>query len=504
MNVFCKNFAKVKKATNQNRYQFLNHIKGKINLMKTINQNYINGNFVQINSDKFITLKNPSNEEDIASVYLSTKTDLNKAINAAKKAQISFSKTSIEQRKEILQNIYHELIKKEDELNDIATIEYGAPINTTKRRTKNAINLFLEMQEIMNEYDYEKRDKFSITIKEGVGVIGVIIPWNAAYAHLCGNIAPAIAMGCTLVIKPSEFNALETQLFLECLHKAKIPKGVINVVNGTGESIGEALVKSKKIDAISFIGSSFTGEKIYKNSSKTIKKITLELGGKSPSIILEDANLDEVIPEVLDAAFSNSGQACHAGSRLIVPKSKIKEIEKLLISNIEKLKIGNPADESVKIGPMINEKQFKSVQNYIQSGIHEGAKLLIGGVGKPENIKNGYFIKPTIFICEHQNYKIVKEEIFGPVLSVLTYENEDEALKMANDTDFGLSAYVFTNNEQKALYFAKNIKSGRVLINTASSSAPYPPFGGMKLSGIGRMGGKYSLDEFSEIKSILF
>lgn len=472
--------------------------------MKIVDKNYINGEFVKTSSDEFLILKNPTNEKEIAKVYLSTKKEVKNAINSARTALVSFSKTSLKQRKEILQNIYNELIKKEDELNKIATIEYGAPINTTKRRTRNAINLFLEMQKIMDEYDYEKRDEFSLTIKEGVGVIGVIIPWNATYAHLCTNIAPAIAMGCTLVIKPSEFNALETELFLECLDKAKIPKGVINIVNGTGKIVGETLVKSKKIDAVSFIGNSITGKKIYKNASKTIKKIVLELGGKSPSIILKDANLKEVMPKVIDAAFSNSGQACHAGSRLIIPKSKLQETEKLLIEEIQKIKIGNPANKDVKIGPMINERQYKNVQNYIQSGINEGARLLIGGLGKPENIQKGYFVKPTIFVCEHQNYKIVNEEIFGPVLCILTYQDENEALEIANNTDFGLSAYVFTNDEKKALYFAKNIKSGRVLINTASSSAPYPPFGGMKFSGIGRMGGKYSLDEFSEIKSVLF
>ncbi|MDR0467574.1 MAG: aldehyde dehydrogenase family protein [Campylobacteraceae bacterium] len=472
--------------------------------MKTINKNYINGKFVKTSSKKFIILKNPTNEENIAKLYLGTKNDIKNALFAAKETLATFSKTSLKERKEILQNIYNELIKKENELNKIATIEYGAPINTTKRRTKNAINLFLEMQKIIDEYEYEKRDEFSLTLREGVGVIGVIIPWNATYAHLCGNIAPAIAMGCTLVIKPSEFNALETELFLECLDRANIPKGVINVVNGTGETIGEMLTKSEEIDAISFIGSSNTGKKIYKNASKTIKRIVLELGGKSPSIILEDVSLEEVIPKVIDVAFSNSGQACHAGSRLIVPKSKLQEVEKLLVENIKKLKIGDPSDESVKIGPMINEKQYKNVQTYIQSGIDEGAKLLCGGAEKMEGFDRGYFVKPTIFVCEHQNYKIVKEEIFGPVLSVLSYESEDEAVEIANNTEFGLSAYIFTNDDKKALHFAKNIKSGRVLINRASSPAPYPPFGGMKQSGIGRMGGKYSLDEFSEIKSILF
>lgn len=472
--------------------------------MKIIDFNYIDGKFKKTGSSEMIFLKNPTTEQDVAKVYLSGKNELNIAVEAALVAQKTFSQTSIQERQEILQRIYNELSKQEKQLNDIASLESGIVIKTTQRRTRNAINLFLTIKEELNQYDFVKKDDYSMTIKEGVGVIGAIIPWNATYAHLCGNIAPAIAMGCTLVIKPSELNAFEVKAFMDCLHKAKIPKGVVNIVNGTGNTIGEALVKHSDINAISFIGSSKVGKKIYKNSSKTIKRITLELGGKSPTILLEDANVEKSIPKVIEAAFSNSGQACHAGSRLIVPKTKLHNVERLLIENLKNLKIGNPLENDTNIGPLINQKQFNTVQSYIQDGISKGAKLVYGGLGKPENTKNGYFVKPTVFTCKNQNIKIAKEEIFGPVLCVLAYENESEALKIANDTSFGLSAYVFSEDEKKALEFAKNIKSGRVLINQASSKASYPPFGGMKQSGLGRMGGKYSMDAFCEIKSILF
>ncbi|AHJ11495.1 aldehyde dehydrogenase family protein [Sulfurospirillum multivorans] len=472
--------------------------------MKIIDQNYINGEFKKIDSSKSLTLKNPTTEEEIAQIYLSMPSEMDEAIHCAATTFESFSKTSIQERMEILQHIHDELIKHEERLIDLAVLEFGATITTTRRRTKNAINLFLAIKEELKSYDFIKKDDYSITIKEGVGVIGVIIPWNANLAHLCSNIAPAIALGCTLVIKPSEFNALETQAFLECLHRANVPKGVVNVVHGTGESVGEILTKHPLVNAISFIGSTKTGKKIFENCSKTIKRMTLELGGKSPTILLEDANLAKVIPHVLSSAYSNSGQACHAGSRLLVPKAKLNEVKRLLLETIQKLTIGDPKNEETKIGPMINQTQFNTVQAYIKSGIEEGAQLLCGGLGRVQEFEKGYFVKPTVFICHDQTLKIVQEEIFGPVLCVLPYESEQEALSMANDTLFGLSAYVFSSDETKAYEFAKQIRSGRVLINTAASKAKNPPFGGMKQSGLGRMGGRYSMDAFCEIKSILF
>jgi aldehyde dehydrogenase (NAD+) len=472
--------------------------------MKIIDQNYINGEFKKIDSSKNLTLKNPTTEEDIAQIYLSTPAAMEEAIHCAATTFESFSHTSVEERMEILQRIHDELSQHEERLIDLAVLEFGATITTTRRRTKNAINLFLAIKEELKRYDFITKDDYSMTIKEGVGIIGVIIPWNANLAHLCSNIAPAIALGCTLVIKPSEFNALETQAFLECLHRANVPKGVVNVVHGTGEVVGEILTKHPLVNAISFIGSTKTGKKIFENCSKTIKRMTLELGGKSPTVLLEDADFAKVIPHVLSSAYSNSGQACHAGSRLLVPKAKLNEVKLLLLETIQKLTIGDPKNEETKIGPMINQTQFNTVQNYIQSGIEEGAQLLCGGLGRVQGFEKGYFVKPTVFICQDQTLKIVQEEIFGPVLSVLTYESEAEALIMANNTLFGLSAYVFSSDETKAYEFAKQIRSGRVLINTSASKAKNPPFGGMKQSGLGRMGGRYSMDAFCEIKSILF
>lgn len=404
----------------------------------------------------------------------------------------------------ILERLHDELKKDEEHLVNLAVLEFGATIATTQRRTRNAIQLFLDIKEELKHYDFVKKEADSMVIKEGVGVIGVIIPWNANLAHLCGNIAPAIAMGCTLVIKPSEFNPLETEAFLACLERANVPKGVINIVHGTGESVGEVLTKSPLVNAISFIGSTRTGKRIFANCADTIKRMTLELGGKSPTVLLEDASFDEVIPQVLSSAFSNSGQACHAGSRLLVPKAQLAHIEALLVSHIEQLRIGDPVLPQTQIGPMINERQFNTVQAYIQSGLDEGARLLCGGLGRALGYEKGYFVKPTVFVCHDEAFKIVQEEIFGPVLCVIPYDTEEEALSIANHTIFGLSAYVFSKDEARALAFAKKIRSGRVLINTAASKVKNPPFGGMKQSGLGRMGGRYSMDAFCEIKSVLY
>jgi len=472
--------------------------------MKIIDHNYINGAFTPIRSHESLILKNPTTEEAIAQIYLSTPQAMDEAITCAAQTFETFSKTSIEERMQMLERLHDALSERESELIDLAVLEFGATITTTRRRTKNAIRLFLDIKDELQTYDFIKQDAFSITLKEGVGVIGVIIPWNANLAHLCGNIAPAIAMGCTLVIKPSELNALETQAFLECVHKAGIPKGVINVVQGTGEGVGEALTSHPLINAVSFIGSTKTGKRIFEKCAKSVKRMTLELGGKSPTVLLEDASFEKAIPHVLSSAFSNSGQACHAGSRLLVPKARLAETERLLLEAVARLRIGDPKEESTHIGPMITQTQFNTVQSYIQSGIDAKARLLCGGLGRAEGLTRGYFVKPTIFICEDEDLKIVQEEIFGPVLCVLTYENEAEAQRMANHTIFGLSAYVFSDDEQRALAFAKQIRSGRVLINTATSNAKTPPFGGMKQSGLGRMGGRYSMDAFSEIKSILF
>lgn len=472
--------------------------------MKIVENNYINGMFVKARGATKQTIINPTNEEILCEILLGNKADINSAVKSAKEAFITFKHFTLEQKCEILQNIHEELLKAEDELNELAILEFGSNIATTKRRTKAAIDSFLAVAKELKKYKFKiKNDKYSFILKEPVGIIGAIIPWNACYAHLSSNIAPSIAANCCLVIKPSELNALESEAYMKCLHKAGIPKGVVNIVNGNGKIAGEALVKHKDINAISFIGSSTTGRRIFKNASSTIKRLVLELGGKSPAILLKSSNFSKDIPEILISTFSNNGQACHAGTRLLVPKNRLEEVENLLIKEISSLNVGDPKEAKTQIGPMINKAQYERVQNYINDGIKEGAKVLIGGTQKPDGIKKGYFVKPTIFTNVKNSMKIAQEEIFGPVLCVITYEDNKDAIKIANETIFGLSAYIF-GDEKEAFEMSKEIISGRVLINAATSCAKNSPFGGMKQSGLNRMGGKYSIDNFLEYKSILF
>lgn len=471
--------------------------------MKIIKHNYINGQFVETKGVEKQELINPATEEKLGEVYLSTEEEAQTAIEAAVSAFPSFSKTSIEERQGILQRIYDAIMERKDELNQATVDEYGSPITATNGRTLYAAHEFLSIKEELNTYEFSKKEGTATVILEPVGVIGAITPWNANYTHIAGKLAPAIAAGCTIVIKPSELNAIETQIFLECLDKADIPKGVVNVINGRGKVVGNVITGSPQIAAVSFTGSTNVGKTIWRNSAETMKRMVLELGGKSPTIVLEDANFEDVIPKTLMIGYSNSGQACHAGTRLIVPETKLKEVEKLLVQSVPKMKVGNPWEEDAIIGPMISKKQYKTIQGYIQSGIDEGAKLLVGGLGLPEGFDKGYFVKPTVFTRTSRDMKIVREEIFGPVISVLTYKTLDEAIEIANDTVYGLSAYVFSADQEKAINVANRIHSGRVLVNIPISNELKAPFGGMRQSGIGRVGGHYSIDGYVETKALL-
>ncbi|SDL10647.1 aldehyde dehydrogenase (NAD+) [Pedobacter sp. ok626] len=471
--------------------------------MKQIKEHFINGGFVQSIGTEVQNLYNPSTAEIIGTVQLGHKNDVDAAVSAAKRAFVSFSKTSLKERAEILDRLYRSVIEREKELNELAVLEYGSPLTATMGRTRAAAVSFLTAKEAMYEVQFKKEYENAIVLQEPLGVIGAITPWNANYVHICGKIAPAIAAGCTIVIKPSEFSALQTQLLSECFLSADIPAGIINVVNGTGAVAGGALVNHPDISMVSFTGSTSTGKIIRKQSTDLMKRVNLELGGKSPNILLDDCDLSKAIPLALQIAFSNSGQACHAGSRLIVPESRIDEIKILLIQEVNKLKIGSLYDADSVVGPMVNDIQFNRVQSYIKSGIDEGAELLVGGLGYPDGL-GGWYVKPTVFVNVDSNMKIAKEEIFGPVLSVIAYETEDEAVAIANDTIYGLSGYISSASLERARKLALQMVSGRVIINRAVNIEPKSPFGGFKESGIGRTGWIYGIEAHLEPKVIAF
>lgn len=470
--------------------------------MKLINEIYINGEFVKPNGTETFDLINPSNQELLGKVTLGDATDTQRAIAAAKEAFKTFSKTSREDRIAYLEKMYVAVLKRKQELIDIMVLEYGGALQFSTLAFEFAISSITSNIEILKSFEFNKKAGSATVMLNPVGVVGIITPWNSNNGFICTKLSTAIAAGCTAVIKPSEMSAMQTQLITECLHEVGLPKGVFNIVNGLGNVVGAEITKSPDIAKISFTGSTMVGKTIARDGAETIKRITLELGGKSANIIMEDADLSVAIPQSLGLAYMNSGQACIAATRLLVPESKLDEVKDVIKSSMAHIKVGNPSDASSNIGPMVSKKQYERVQNYIKIGIEEGAEVLVGGVGHPEGLESGNFVKPTVFVNVNNQMRIAREEIFGPVLSVITYKTLDEAIEIANDTTYGLAAYVQGTDEAKAYEVATKLEAGTVAVNGFKHEA-LAPFGGVKQSGIGREFGEYGLEEYLEVKTIL-
>jgi aldehyde dehydrogenase (NAD+) len=344
-------------------------------------------------------------------------------------------------------------------------------------------------------------DKTTVTL-EPVGVAGLITAWNANVLFMCLKLASAVAAGCTVVIKPSELSALQARALVEALHDAGLPKGVLNVVTGLGNVVGAELVRNPDVDKISFTGSVAVGENIMRDGAATMKRVTLELGGKSPTILLDDADLGRAIPTALTMAFLNSGQACAAGTRLLVPRAQLESVKRAIRDAMRAFTVGDPADPKTAVGPMVSQKQFDRVQSYIRKGIEEGAEVLVGGEGRPRGVDAGYFVKPTVFVNVKNDMAIAQEEIFGPVLSVIAYDSEDDAIRIANDSRYGLHAAVIGTDLQRARRVASQLRAGRVVINGMTDD-PQAPWGGFKYSGVGREYGRYGIEAFLETRAIL-
>lgn len=343
--------------------------------------------------------------------------------------------------------------------------------------------------------------KTTVTL-EPVGVAGLITPWNANSVFLCFKLASAVAAGCTVVMKPSELSALQTQVWLDCVHAAELSKGLCNLVTGRGEIVGAELVRNPDVAKISFTGSAAVGRSIMRDGAATMKRVTLELGGKSPNILLDDADLGKAIPTALTIGFMNSGQACVAGTRLLVPTSRLDDVKQAILNAMPAFPVGDPADQKTAVGPMVTRKQYEQVQSYIRKGIEEGAEVLVGGEGHPPGLEAGNFVKPTVFVNVRNDMTIAQEEIFGPVLCVIGYEDEDDAIRIANDTTYGLHGYVSGTDVQRARRVASQILAGRVAINGLLDDQQ-APFGGFKHSGVGREFGIFGLEAFLEPKAIL-
>jgi aldehyde dehydrogenase (NAD+) len=470
--------------------------------IKTITKHYIDGAFVECHGRELMDIINPTNGEVIAHVTLADEEDARRAIAAAKQVFPSFGRTTKEERSEILRNLHNAVSARIGDLTDVMVEEYGGVRQFAGPIVQSGADVFLAAEKALHELPLTRSWRKTTVTLEPVGVAGLISPWNANTFFLCMKLASAVAAGCTVVMKPSEMSALQTRVWLECVHAANLPKGLCNVVAGRGDVVGAELVRNPDVAKISFTGSAAVGQSILHDGAATMKRITLELGGKSPNILLDDADLNKAIPTALGIAFLNSGQACVAGTRLLVPKKRLDEVKRTLVDTMPAFPVGDPADPKTAVGPMVSQKQYERVQSYIRKGIEEGAELLVGGEGRPEGLEAGFFVKPTVFVNVNNDMTIAREEIFGPVLSVITYENDEDAIRIANDTEYGLHAFVSGTDVQRARRVASQLQAGRVAINGMLDDQQ-APFGGFKHSGLGREFGTYGIEAFLEPRAIL-
>jgi len=470
--------------------------------IKTITTHYIDRAFVESHGRETMDIISPTSGKLIGRVTLADVEDTRRAIAAAKGAFADFSRSTKEERAKILRRLHEAASARIDDLTATMVEEYGGVVQFAGLIVQTGVNTFVAAEKALNELPLTRSwGKTTVTL-EPVGVAGLITAWNANTLFICLKLASAVAAGCTVVIKPSELSSLQTQVLVEALHEANLPKGVLNVVTGLGNVVGAELVGNPDVAKISFTGSVAVGETIMRDGAKTMKRVTLELGGKSPTILLDDAALDQAIPSALVMAFMNSGQACAAGTRLLVPKNRLDAVKQGIRDAIHAFPVGDPADPKTAIGPMVSQKQYDRVQSYIRKGIEEGAEVLVGGEGHPAGFEAGYFMKPTVFVNVKNDMTIAREEIFGPVLCVIAYDSEDEAIRIANDSQYGLHAAVLGTDLQRARRVASQIRAGRVVINTMTDD-PQAPWGGFKYSGIGREYGRYGIEAFLETRAIL-
>ena len=470
--------------------------------VSTITTHYIDGAFVESHGHEIMDIVRPTDAKLIGRVTLGDEEDTRCAIAAAKRAFAIFGSTMKEDRANALRRLHEAVSARVDDLTGAMVEEYGGTAGFSKLLMEAAANAFLSAEKALQEIPLTSSlGKTTVTL-EPVGVAGLITPWNANSFFLSAKLASAIAAGCTTVIKPSELSSLQTQVWLECVREANLPKGLCNVVIGRGDVVGAELVRNPDVAKISFTGSVGVGQTIMRDGAATMKRVTLELGGKSPNILLDDADLDKAIPTALAIAFMNSGQACVAGTRLLVPRTRLDEVKRAIVDAMHAFPVGDPADRKTAVGPMVSQKQYERVQSYIRKGIEEGAEVLIGGEGYPKGLEAGFFVKPTVFVNVNNDMAIAQEEIFGPVLCVIAYETEEDAIRIANDTSYGLHAYVSGADTARARRVASRILVGRVAINDMLDDQQ-APFGGFKKSGLGREFGTFGIEAFLEPKAIL-
>ncbi|MCB2114073.1 MAG: aldehyde dehydrogenase family protein [Parvularculaceae bacterium] len=471
--------------------------------MRDLTKFYIDGEWVDPHGAGTLDVINPATETAFARIALGDSSDVDRAVRAAQAAFPGFSNTSIEERKALLQRIIDEYLKRNEEMARAITEEMGAPKGLALHaQSASSLGHFMTAMKALDEIEFEQDKGSHWLVREPIGVCALITPWNWPMNQITCKVAPALAAGCTMVLKPSEVAPFSAHIFAEILHSAGVPKGVFNLVDGMGPEVGSAMSSHPGVDMVSFTGSTRAGVEVAKNAAPTVKRVAQELGGKSANIILDDADFKKAVSRGVMAMMNNSGQSCNAPSRMLVPAARMDEAIAIARDAAAKVRVGDPNEEGTVIGPVVNETQWNKIQALIKKGMEEGAELVAGGADRPDGLDKGYYVKPTIFARADNQMTIAREEIFGPVLTIIPYKDEDDAVAIANDTPYGLSGYVYSGDINHARKVAKRIRAGNIHLNGAGVDAT-APFGGYKQSGNGREWGTHGVEEFLETKAVL-
>lgn len=470
--------------------------------MKQYLKFYIDGKWVDPVTPETIEVINPATEQPFAEISAGSAADIDAAVVAARKAFESYSNWSVAERNELLENILQVYKRRLSDVGDAITEEMGAPKYLAQgAQAKTGIGHLKSAIKSLNNFEFERNMDGKVIRHEPIGVCGLITPWNWPINQIASKVSPALAAGCTMILKPSEIAPISALVFTEILEEAGVPAGVFNLVNGYGITVGEAMSSHPGIDMMSFTGSTRGGVAVAKAAADSVKRVGQELGGKSANVILEQSDIAAAVDKGVHYVMNNSGQSCNAPTRMLVPNSKMQEAIDAAKAAALNVTVGPPDAEGVEIGPVISDAQYKKIQGLIESGINNNAELVAGGPGRPDGLEQGYYVKPTVFARVTNDMEISREEIFGPVLAILGYENEEEAIQIANDSPYGLAAYVYSDDKDSAQRVANRLRAGQVHINYRGSDTD-TPFGGYKQSGNGREKGVWGLQEFLEVKAI--
>lgn len=468
--------------------------------MKLYPHLFIDGAWTAPVEPRYIDVIDPTTEEVIASVAVGGTADVDKAVAAARAAFSDFSNSTLEERIRLIDRIISSYEKRVDAFSEVIAREAGIP-RASRAQVYGPIQHMQVARDLLRSYRFVSRLGHAIVRREPIGVCALISPWNWPIQTKVIKLIYGLAAGCTMVAKPSENSPLSSLLLTEVLEEAGVPKGVFNLVNGSGREVGQAMSSHPEVDMVSFTGSTGAGRVVGATAAATVKRVSLELGGKSANLVLPDADLEKAARWNIQRCFFNTGQSCHAPSRILVHASQVEQILPFLVDEASQFRLGNPLDTATTMGPTVSARQFETIQRHIQGGIDEGARLVCGGVGRPEGLTRGYFVKPTVFAEVDPKMKIATAEIFGPVLAVIPYENQDDAIAIANGSIYGLGGYVFTSNRAQGYEVAKELRAGRISFNGAATDS-LAPMGGYKQSGIGRSMGVFGLEEYLETKSV--